>query len=298
MQDGHEVTLLVRRAGSVHEAGSGPGAAGRTNEDPVQEVTWDPERGDLDVEALEGCRIFVNLSGASIGDRRLSERRKDEVVRSRLQPTALLADAVARLAPHESVLVSASAVGWYGDRGDEVLDEQSTPGSGFLAELCRRWEEATAPAERAGVRVVHLRSGVVMAHEGGALKKQLPLFRLGLGGRLGTGRQWVSWISLDDEVGAIRHAAAYADLEGPVNAVSPEPVTNLELTRGIARAVHRPAILSVPSPVLRALFGRGVADELLLTSQRVQPARLLASGYRFEAPDLTGALAATLQRAT
>jgi uncharacterized protein (TIGR01777 family) len=257
-------------------------------------VAWDPDRGKLDVDALEGCRIFVNLSGAPIGDRRLGERRKDEVVRSRLQPTALLATAAARLAPDEGVLVSASAVGWYGDRGGEVLDEQSAPGSGFLAELCRRWEEATSPAGQAGVRVVHLRSGVVIAREGGALKKQLPLFRLGLGARLGTGRQWVSWISLDDEVGVIRHAAADPELVGPVNAVSPQPVTNLELTRAIALAVHRPALLSVPSPVLRAVFGSGVADELLLASQRVHPARLSSAGYRFKTPDIQSALAATL----
>ncbi len=260
-------------------------------------MAWDPDRGKLDVDALEGCQIFVNLSGAPIGDRRLSEHRKDEVVRSRLQPTALLADAAARLAPGVGVLVSASAVGWYGDRGDEVLDEQSAPGSGFLAELCRRWEEATAPAEQAGVRVVHLRSGVVIAREGGALRKQLPLFRLGLGARLGTGNQWVSWISLGDEVGVIRRAAENPELVGPVNAVSTEPVTNLELTRAIARAVHRPALLSVPSPVLRAVFGRDVADELLLTSQRVHPARLSSAGYRFETPDIQSALSATLKGA-
>jgi uncharacterized protein (TIGR01777 family) len=301
VDDGHEVIWLVRQAGGgPRRPGGGPrgpgGGSRRPGEGQVKEVAWNPDRGEVDVDGLEGCRVFVNLSGAPIGDRRLRERRKDEVVRSRLQPTALLATAAAKLAPGEGVLVSASAVGWYGDRGDEVLDEQSAPGSGFLAELCRRWEEATAPAGHAGVRVVHLRSGVVIAREGGALKKQLPLFRLGLGARLGTGRQWVSWISLDDEVGAIRRAAADPELVGAVNAVSPQPVTNLELTRAIALAVHRPALLSIPSPVLRTVFGPGVADELLLASQRVHPARLSSAGYLFKTPDIQSALTATLKQ--
>lgn len=292
--DGHEATALVRRPAG-RTATVGRTATG--GQDPRDEVDWDPERGVLDTEALEGCRIFVNLSGAPIGDRRWSERRKNEIVHSRLQPTALLACAAAELAAGDGVLVNASAVGWYGDRGDEELSEDSAPGTGFLAALCRQWEDATAPAKAAGLRVVHLRSGVVLTRAGGALGKQMPLFRLGLGGRLGTGSQWVSWISLEDEVGAIRHSMVSPALEGPVNAVAPEPVTNAELTRDLARAVHRPALLNVPSPVLRLVFGSGLATELLLASQRVRPDRLLATGYEFETPDLQSALARTVNRA-
>jgi hypothetical protein len=287
--DGHEVTVLVRRPLSA------PARGGR---DPRDEVSWDPDRGELDPAALEGCNIFVNLSGAPIGDRRWSEDRRREILNSRLQPTALLAGVAATLAPGDGVLVNASAVGWYGDRGDEELTEKSGPGAGILAALCRRWEEATSPAEDAGLRVAHLRSGVVLARGGGALKKQLPLFRLGLGGRLGKGRQWMSWISLSDEVGAIRHVATHPALHGPVNLVAPEPVTNAELTRELARAVHRPAILSVPSPVLKAVFGPGLATELLLVSQRVLPTRLLETGYKFESPDLDRALTAVLGPST
>jgi len=286
--DGHEVIRLVRSA---------PGQSGSAGESSG-EVRWDPEHGELDPDQLDGCQIFVNLSGAGIGDRRWSAARRDEIVRSRMQPTALLAGAAARLAPRDGVLVSASAVGWYGDRGDEELTEQSAPGTGFLAALCRQWEAATAPAEQAGVRVVHLRSGVVIANEGGALRKQLPLFRLGLGGRLGNGRQWVSWIAIADEVGAIRHAASSASLQGPVNAVAPAPVTNAQLTRELAAAVHRPAFFNVPSPVLRVALGSGLATELLLASQRVLPARLLATGYEFATPDLKTALAISTARAT
>jgi hypothetical protein len=240
--------------------------------------------------------VFVNLSGAPIGDHRWSTERKDEIVRSRVDPTQLLARVAATLAPDDGVLVNASAVGWYGDRGDEELDEKSAPGTGFLADLCRQWEQATVPAEQAGLRVVHLRTGVVITREGGALKRQLPLFRLGLGGTLGTGRQWVSWISLADEVGAIRHAALNPALRGPVNVVAPEPVTNAELTRELGRALHRPAHLNVPSPILRAAFGSGLAKELLLASQRVHPIRLLATGFRFATPDLVSAFAKTMDR--
>ena len=289
LNDGHEVTVLVRAtAGRAQD---------RAGVHLYSQVNWDPDGGELDTDALEGCRIFINLSGAPIGDRRWTRERKEEILRTRVRPTALMASAAARLAPSDGVLINASAVGWYGDRGDEELTEKSAPGTGFLAEVCRRWEEATAPAEEAGLRVVHLRSGVVIAREGGALKKQLPLFKLGLGGRLGTGRQWVSWIALDDEVGAIRHAVVNVELRGPLNAVAPEPVTNAELTREIARSVHRPALLNVPSPMLRAVFGSGLATDLLLASQRVRPVRLLATGFEFETPDLNRALALTIGQA-
>jgi uncharacterized protein len=275
--DGHEVTTLVRdRYGLSHSGG---------------EVIWDPNRGDLDFGSLEGCNIFINLSGAGLADRRLSSARKAEVLRSRVGATKLVSQAAAAVASKGGVVVNASAIGFYGDRDDELLTEDSASGSGFLADLCRQWEAATQPAEEAGVRVVHLRTGIVLAKTGGALAKQLPLFRLGLGGTLGTGRQWTSWISLEDEVAVIRHAATGdPSIEGPLNAVSPEPVTNAELTRALARSVHRPAFLKVPSAVLKLAFGSEFAEELLLASQRVVPAKLQASGYAFVDSSLDRAL--------
>ena len=189
--------------------------------------------------------------------------------------------------------MSASAVGYYGDRGDEELDERSAPGTGFLAEVCRAWEAATAPAADAS-RVVQLRTGIVLPRRRGALAKQLPLFRLALGGRLGSGRQYMSWITLDDAVSVIRRAIDDDALAGPLNVTTPEPVTNARFTRALATAVHRPAVLAVPRPALRVAFGRPMADELLLAGQRVLPARLVAAGHRFAHPDLDSALAAVL----
>lgn len=260
-------------------------------------VPWDPVGGSLDRRALAEHGPFdavVNLAGAGIGDRRWSEARRRELVGSRVAATRLLAGELAAADQPPGVLVSASAVGIYGDRGDEELTEESPPGRGFLADLCRRWEEATTAAAEAGVRVVTLRSGIVLAPEGGALARQLPLFRLGLGGRLGDGRQWVSWITLADEVGAIVRAMSDPALRGPVNATAPNPVTNAELTRALARAVHRPALLAVPRVALALVLGAELVDEMLLASQRVRPARLTAVGHRFEHPDLDAALAAIL----
>jgi uncharacterized protein len=271
--DGYDVTTLVR--------------AGNRNQD--HQVAWDPSRGELDVSSLDGCNAFVNLSGSPLADGRLSTSRKVEILQSRVRATKLLSQAAASIAPG-GVLVNASAVGIYGDRGDEELTEDSAPGSGLLADLCREWEAATEGAERAGLRVVHLRTGIVLAREGGALKKQVPLFRLGLGGTLGSGRQWTSWISLTDEVGVIRHAVASPTVSGPLNAVSPEPVTNAIFTKTLARAVHRPAFFKVPSPVLKLAFGSEFADELLLVSQRVLPAKLAADGYKFTNTSLEAAL--------
>jgi uncharacterized protein (TIGR01777 family) len=192
------------------------------------------------------------------------------------------------------VLVSASAVGYYGSRGDELLDEDSSPGAGFLPELCTAWEEATTPAAEAGIRVVRLRSGIVLARQGGVLRPQLLLFKLGLGGRLGSGRQHVAWIALEDEVAAILHLLDQPSLSGPVNGVSPGGVTNRQLTATLARLVSRPAVLSAPAPVLRAALGGDFADELLLASQRVWPRRLLEHGFLFGQPELEGALRAVL----
>jgi uncharacterized protein (TIGR01777 family) len=280
--DGHEVTTLVR-------------GRSRNKDD---EVVWDPNRGELDVASLDGCGVIVNLSGAPLADGRLTPARKVEVHQSRVKATTLLSQAAASILPAGGVLVNASAIGFYGDRGDEELTEESSRGSGFLAELCRDWEAATAPAEKAGVRVVHLRTGIVLAKEGGALKKQLPLFRLGLGGSLGTGRQWTSWISLGDEVAVIRHAIDNPGVSGPLNAVSPEPVTNAGFTKVLARAVHRPAVFKVPAPILKVAFGAEFADELLLVSQRVLPAQLAATGFRFTDESLDSAIESILSAPT
>jgi uncharacterized protein len=211
---------------------------------------------------------------------------------SRGQSTTLLARTLAGLARPPTVMVSASAVGYYGDRGDEELTEQSSPGSGFLAEVCTAWEDATEPAQRAGVRVVRLRSGVVLSAHGGALARQLPLFRLGIGGRLGSGRQWLSWISLPDEVGAVLHALDTPALEGALNATAPAPVTNRDFTRALGRALHRPAAVAVPGFALRIALGSDLASEMVLAGQRVLPTRLRATGYTFRYPDVDAACAA------
>ncbi len=273
---GDDVTLLVR-----HEP-QGP-----------SESQWDPAAGSIDPAAITGASAVVHLAGAGIADHRWSTQRKAEILGSRVRSTDLVARALAASAPG-SVLVSGSAIGIYGNRGDEVLDERSETGHGFLADVCRAWEAATEPAASAGARVVLLRTGVVLSPSGGALGRQLPLFRLGLGGRLGDGRQWLSWISLADEVGAILHAIDEPALSGPVDATAPNPVTNGTFTSALAAAVHRPALLAVPRAALRLALGPELADEALLASQRVLPARLVATGYRFVAPDITTALTTLL----
>ncbi|HXQ61116.1 MAG TPA: TIGR01777 family oxidoreductase [Acidimicrobiales bacterium] len=276
--DGHDVCVLVRRP-------PGPGQA-----------RWDPSEGRIEAEALDGADAVVHLAGAGIGDKRWSPARKDVILRSRVDSTTLLSHTLASLARPPSVLVSASAIGYYGDRGDEELTEGSGPGTGFQADVCRAWEGATSEAESAGIRVVHLRSAVVLSRQGGALAKQLPLFRAGLGGRLGSGDQWLSWISLRDEVGAILHAIDEPSLGGPLNASAPSPVTNREFTSQLGRVLHRPAVLTAPPFALRLALGRQLADELLLGSLRVVPARLTATGYRFQDPALAGALGEAVGR--
>jgi uncharacterized protein (TIGR01777 family) len=269
---GHETLALVRRA-------EGPG-----------EARWDPDGGTIDVGALAGADAVVHLAGAGIGDRRWTPGRRAVILGSRVESTSLLCRVLAGLDRPPSVLVSASAIGYYGDRGDEELTEASGPGTGFQAEVCRRWEGATVAAEEAGIRVVHLRSAVVLARTGGALAKQLPLFRVGLGGRLGSGNQWLSWITLRDEVGAILHTLETPALAGPVNASAPAPVTNRDFTKALGRALKRPAVLAVPPFALRLALGRDLADELLLGSLRVMPVRLTETGYMFRDPDLGEAL--------
>jgi hypothetical protein len=273
---GHESTALVRRP-------PGPG-----------EARWDPAAGTIDRGVFDGVNAVVHLAGAGIGDKRWTAARRDVILGSRVAATTLLSRTLAGLGGPPPVLVSASAIGYYGDRGDEELTEASGPGRGFQAEVCRAWEAATADAEAAGVRVVHLRSAVVLSPRGGALQRQLPLFRAGLGGRLGSGRQWLSWIALDDEIGAVMHVISEPSITGAVNAAAPAPVTNREFTATLARTLHRPGRLAVPPFALRMALGRQLADELVLGSLRVLPAKLTDGGYRFRHATLDGALATLL----
>jgi uncharacterized protein len=269
---GHRVMRVVRG-----EAGPG-------------EISWDPSAGRLDPGDLAGLDAVVNLAGAGIGDRRWNDARKQVLLDSRVRATELLSRALAGCDRPPPVMLSASAVGYYGDRGGEPVMEDSPPGSGFLADLCRQWEAATAAAGDAGIRVVHLRTGIVLAPGGGALGKQLPLFKLGLGGRLGSGDQYTSWISLEDHVGALELALRSPALRGPVNVVAPNPVTNAAFTSALGRAVHRPAVLRVPGPALRLVFGREMAGEMLLSGQCAVPRALEAAGHVFAHPVIDDAL--------
>lgn len=282
--DGHDVVRLVRRP---------PGAGGSTGS-AVR--PWDPVTGVLDLGALQGLEAVVHLAGAGIGDRRWTAARRRELVSSRVDSTALLVESMGTMARPPSVFVCASAVGIYGDRGDEALAEDSRPGTGFLAELCVRWEQAAARAADAGIRTVSVRSGIVLSAEGGALGRQLPLFRLGLGGRLGSGRQWTSWVSMEDEVRVLRFALEHEAVSGPVNAVAPHPVTNGEFTAALGRALGRPTVLAVPPFALRLALGRQLVGEALLASQRVHPAVLEGAGFSFRHPEVDSAMRAVLRR--
>jgi uncharacterized protein (TIGR01777 family) len=275
-QAGHTVVPLVRGS-----AGTG-------------EVQWDPAGGVLDLNLLEGIEGAVHLAGEGIADKRWTDEQKQRIRESRVKSTDLLARTLAQLHPKPQVLVSGSAIGFYGDRGDDELTEESSAGAGFLPGLVTKWELATAPAEQAGIRVAHIRSGIVLSAEGGALKKQLPLFKLGVGGRLGSGRQYQSWISIADEVGAILHVLGSDALWGPVNLTAPQPVTNASFTRTLASVLGRPAVIPVPTFALSLVFGAELVAEALLASQRVLPARLQASGYSFEHSGLAEALCSLL----
>jgi len=273
-QAGHEAAALVRR--------------------PAQnaaELQWDPATPDPAL--FSGADAVVHLAGESIAAGRWNAARKAAIVTSRVVGTRTVAASLAAAQPHRRVLVSASGVGIYGSRGGEILDETSATGAGFLAEVARQWEAATQAAAQAGVRVVRLRIGMVLSGAGGALPRMLGPFRLGLGGRIGDGRQWLSWIALDDLVALILHVLATDSLRGPVNAVSPNPVTNAEFTRALGRALHRPTLFPVPAFVVRAVFGE-MGTELLLASNRVLPRAALAGGFRFRHADLDEALASVL----
>ncbi len=260
----------------------------------AEEIGWDPASRPPLVrpDRLEGFFAAIHLSGANVAAHRWTAAYKREIAASRVDSTRVLAETLAGLHCPPEVMLVASAVGFYGNRGDEVLDENSAAGKGFMAELCQEWEAAARPAVEAGIRVVHLRLGVVIG-PGGALARMTPIFRLGLGGRLGTGKQWMSWISLEDAVGAILFALETATLAGPVNLTAPEPVTNAEFTRVLARRLRRPAVLPAPAFALRLALGQ-MADEALLASARVVPGKLTAAGFRFAHPGIEDALAAAL----
>jgi len=271
---GHEVVRLVRRRPLSSD-----------------ETEWDPETGTIDIAGLAGVDGVVHLSGATIG-RRWTKARKAEILESRVKSTTLLAETLASLDPRPSVLVCAGGIGIYGDRGDEILTEESELGSGFLADVGRAWESACEPARAAGVRVVNLRAGIVLARDGGALGRLLTPFRLGLGGRVGSGKQWWSWIVIDDLVRAIRFALE-GDIARPVNVVAPNPVTNAQFTKAFGKAVRRPTLVPFPGFAAKTVFGE-MADEALLTGQRALPARLLDAGFIFDYPELEPALARVL----
>jgi uncharacterized protein len=261
-----------------------------------RQLQWTPEADPAmkNPALLEGAAAAIHLSGASVAAHRWTEAYKRELAASRLDSTRRLARLLAALRKPPRAFLVASAIGIYGNRGDELLSESSAPGNGFLAKLCQQWEAAAAPAAQAGIRVVHLRFGVVLGKGQGALTQMLPPFRVGLGAQLGGGRQWMSWVALADVVAAILFALDHDQLSGAVNVTSPMPVTNADFTRALARELHRPAFLTVPAFALRALLGP-MADEALLASARVQPAQLQAAGFQFSLPEIGGALKAALR---
>ena len=275
---GHEVVRLVRA-----EPMPGP-----------SRMVWDPAHGWLDAPRLEAFDAVVHLAGESVAEPPWTAEKKARIQDSRVASTRLLAETLARLERKPAVFACASAIGYYGHRGNEELDDTSPPGKGFLADVCRQWEGATQRAAAAGIRVVKMRFGLVLSQRGGVFARTLPIFRRGLGGRLGSGQQYVSWIVLDDVVAAIGRILSDNSLDGPINVVSPNPVTNLELTRTTAGLLHRPAVLPVPAFLLRLMLGK-MADELILASQRVYPRRLQAAGHAFAYPELEPAIRRLLE---
>ncbi len=281
LADGHRVIPVVRpssRSPSSTEEGT---------------ITWDPATGLIDAGGFEGLDAVVHLAGEGIGEKRWTDDQKRIIRESRTVGTGLLAEALAACTNPPAVLVSGSAIGFYGDRGNEVLTESSTPGTGFLAEICEEWEAAAQPAVDAGIRVAFARTGIVLSKDGGALPQLLPLFKLFLGGKMGSGSQWMSWISIDGEVAALRWLLDH-EISGPVNLVSPNPVTNAELSSTLGDVLHRPSFLPVPAFGPRLLKGRELADQLLFASQRVEPTALTTSGFPFRHTHLAEALRAIL----
>ncbi|MEV7520773.1 TIGR01777 family oxidoreductase [Streptomyces sp. NPDC091371] len=274
-EDGHEVVRFVRREPAAGD-----------------EARWDPARGYVDPAGLAGCGAVVGLAGAGVGERRWTAAYKKEIRDSRVLGTAALARAMAALDEPPQVFVVGTAVGYYGDTGERAVDESAPAGEGFLPSVCVEWEAAAAPAREAGIRTAFARTGLVVAREGGAWGRLFPVFRAGIGGRLGNGRQYWSHISLHDEIAALRHIIDTPSLEGPVNLTAPEPLTNREVTAAMARVLRRPALLPVPAPALRIVLGEFSSD--VLGSQRVRPARLLESGFTFRDPGIEDAIRAAL----
>lgn len=270
--EGHEIFRLVRYAPRDES-----------------EIEWSPERYSIALARLEGFDAVVHLAGESIAEGRWTDEKKKRIRESRARGTQLLSDALANLTQPPKTFISASAIGYYGNRGDENLTEQSAPGDDFLAEVCVAWEKATALATEKGVRTLNARFGIILDKKGGALAKMLPPFRMGVGGKIGSGKQWMSWIALDDVVGALRFALGNETLRGPANFVAPNPVTNAEFTKALGHALSRPTIFPIPAFGVRLMFGE-MADALLLSSQRVEPAKLKASAYAFKYSQLDAAL--------
>jgi uncharacterized protein (TIGR01777 family) len=273
---GHEIFRLVRHY-----------------PDSSSEIEWSPDRYSIALARIEGFDAAVHLAGESIAEGRWTDEKKKKIRESRIKGTKLLADALANLSNPPRTLISASAIGYYGNRGDELLTEASGPGDDFLADVCREWEATTALATEKGIRVVNTRFGIILDAHGGALAKMLPPFRMGIGGKIGSGKQWMSWIALDDVVGGIKFALANDSIRGPVNFVAPNAVTNAEFTKTLGKALSRPTIFPIPAFGLRLLFGE-MADALLLSSQRVAPERLKATGYEFQYSQLQAALSHAL----
>ncbi|HEY0386768.1 MAG TPA: TIGR01777 family oxidoreductase [Pyrinomonadaceae bacterium] len=270
---GHEVYRLTRS----------------TPDQTAGEISWNPQQGTIDAKGLEGMDAVVHLAGENIAEGRWTDEKKIRIRESRVKGTRLLCETLAQLKNRPHTLLSASAIGFYGDRGDETLTEQSASGSDFLSEVCREWELATQAAAQSGIRTVNLRFGVILSTEGGALKKMLTPFRMGVGGKVGSGKQYMSWIALDDVVGAILFALTTESLRGPVNVVAPLAVTNAEYTAALGHALSRPTIFAVPAFAARLAFGE-MADALLLSSARVEPLRLKEAGFQFQYPKLEEAL--------
>jgi uncharacterized protein (TIGR01777 family) len=280
-QEGHDVLRLVR-----------------TRPESAGEIAWDPAAGTIDAAALAAAQFdsVIHLGGERVAEKRWTPEQKARIKDSRVKSTALLSETLAGLERPPASFLCASAIGYYGNRGEESLSEDSRPGTGFLAEVCRAWESATLPASQYGIRVANLRIGVVLSPDGGALEKLLPIFRLGLGGPFGSGKQWMSWIALDDLIGGILHALRSNALHGPVNLVGPNPQTNGDFARTLGQVLGRPAFLPAPAFALKLIMGGERAEEMLLASQRIEPRRLEKTGYRFAYPELETALRHVLER--
>jgi uncharacterized protein (TIGR01777 family) len=276
---GHELFRLVRHA---------PGSKA--------EVEWSPDRYSIALARIEGFDAVVNLAGESIAEGRWTDEKKRKIRESRVKGTKLLGDALANLTQPPQTFICASAIGYYGNRGDEILTEASAPGEGFLADVCVEWEKATALATEKGIRVVNARFGVILDTDGGALKKMLPPFRMGVGGKIGNGKQWMSWIALDDVIGGINFALVHDSLRGPINFAAPNPVTNAEFTKTLGKVLSRPTLLPIPAFGVRLAFGE-MGEALLLAGQRVAPKALLSAAYQFQYPQLELALRHALQKA-